>query len=245
MTVRFYSSVAVQTTLTAGITSGATSINVASTAGFPSSFPYTLALDYGIASEELVDVTAAAGLTLTVTRGVDGTSTQAHGSGATVKHVATGRDFADMRTHEEATVVHGATGAVVGTTNTQTLTNKTLTTPTINGGTLSGTLAGAHTLSGAVTLSGGGTLTGTFTSSGATLAGSFAGTPTFSGAVTLSGGGALSGTFTGAQVTAIRAILSEVGGVIKWGGDYNSRKDEMHFEIDGTEAAVKAAAAKL
>jgi hypothetical protein len=34
-------------------------------------------------------------------------------------------------THLAATVAHGATGAVVGTTNTQTLTNKTLTTPTI------------------------------------------------------------------------------------------------------------------
>lgn len=35
---------------------------------------------------------------------------------------------------------------------TQTFTNKTLTTPTINSATLSGTLSGAHTLSGAVTL---------------------------------------------------------------------------------------------
>jgi hypothetical protein len=39
---------------------------------------------------------------------------------------------ADLTTHTGATEAHGATGAVVGTTNTQTLTNKTLTSPVIN-----------------------------------------------------------------------------------------------------------------
>lgn len=40
---------------------------------------------------------------------------------------------ADLATHTGSTEAHGATGAVVGTTNAQTLSNKTLTAPAING----------------------------------------------------------------------------------------------------------------
>lgn len=130
MPSRFYSSVAQQTTLVNAITASTTTIQVASTTGFPGSTPFTLAIDYGAGNEELVDVTLVAALNLTVTRGVDGTSATSHNPGAVIRHVSSGRDFAESRTHEDSSInVHGVTGVgnnVVGTTSTQTLSNKTL-----------------------------------------------------------------------------------------------------------------------
>jgi len=51
------------------------------------------------------------------------------------------------------------------------------------------------------------------------------------------------GTFTAAQVRTIREILTECGGVIRWGGDYVSPSivDEMHFELVANASAVSAA----
>jgi len=66
----------------------------------------------------LVEVTAAAGTTLTVVRGVDGTSAVAHSNGASVKHTISARDLSEPQAHIDATVAHGVTGAVVGTTDT-------------------------------------------------------------------------------------------------------------------------------
>jgi len=54
-----------------------------------------------------------------------------------------------------------------------------------------------------------------------------------------------SGTFTAAQVAEIRAILAELDGVVKWGGDFSGTRDEMHWEVRGTAAQVAAVAARL
>lgn len=53
------------------------------------------------------------------------------------------------------------------------------------------------------------------------------------------------GTFNATQAATIRQILREAGGVVRWGGDYSGRVDEMHFEINANAAAVSAAYSRL
>lgn len=50
-----------------------------------------------------------------------------------------------------------------------------------------------------------------------------------------------SGTFTSSQVRAIREILAECSGAVRWGGDYTGRKDEQHFEINTDWAGCQRA----
>ena len=138
MTTRKYSSRAQQTTLSGSITSGDTTMTVGSGANLMGGKTpavgetYTVVIDPDTALEEIVDVSNySSGNSLTIARGIDGSTAVAHSAGAIVRHMVIGRDLSESNTHIEATTGHGATGAVVGTTNTQTLTNKTLTSPTL------------------------------------------------------------------------------------------------------------------
>lgn len=224
---RYYSSVAQPTTLTGNISAGATSVGVSSPTGFPTSYPFTAAIDYGTATEELVDVTAASGGTWTVTRGVDGTSAQSHAIGAPVRHVTSARDSADSRAHEAATAaVHGVAGTLVGTSDAQTLANKTLTAPAVvspaitGGGSLAGTFTGAPTFSGPVVLSGTPNI-----SNGAALGGTITGSPTLSGSPTFSGAPVFTGgpSFTTNSVLFQRASAGQTAMRTSITGDVSDR----------------------
>jgi phage gp16-like protein len=53
------------------------------------------------------------------------------------------------------------------------------------------------------------------------------------------------GTFTATKVKAIRKILAFLDGVVRWGGDYRTRPDDMHFEVVASPAKVATVANKI
>lgn len=109
--------------------------------------PFYVVVDRGLATEEKILCVSRTANTLTVYnsggtngRGADGTSVQAHNVNAVIEHVFTATDADEANYHvNSVSGVHGVTGSVVGTSDTQTLTNKTLTSPDINGATLNNT----------------------------------------------------------------------------------------------------------
>jgi hypothetical protein len=100
---RLYSSVSVETILSASITSSQTSMAVATGTGSAllggvvlaagNVDQFTVAIDPDTVNEEIVFITGNSGDTFTIVRGRAGTSQITHASGATVRHVLTSDDL--------------------------------------------------------------------------------------------------------------------------------------------------------
>ena len=97
------------TTLSAAITStGATSLTVTSSTGYPSTGNFRIRID-----SELMLVTGVSGTTWTVTRGIESTTAAVHSNGALVYHVLTSGALAAIRANQSQV---GATASLPSTT---------------------------------------------------------------------------------------------------------------------------------
>jgi hypothetical protein len=249
MTVRKYTSRSQQTTLTAAVTSGGSTINVAnastlfatvSSAEITGGVTFTVVLDPDTALEEIVEVTGASSNTLTITRSIDavGTATD-HSAGAVVRHMVIGRDLREANEHINATgTVHGLAstgGVVVGTAQTQTLTNKTLTTPVVAGATLSGTVTSTATITG-------GTLTGAIvTGLSAPSNGSDATTKTYVDSI-LGSATAASTSATSAAASATAAATSASSAATSASSAATSASSALTSQTAAATSATSAAA---
>lgn len=119
-----YSDSAEATTLAADFDSDTDStLEVTAAVGYPS-VPFYIAIKRGQSTQQVLSVTGVASTVWTVTA-VSGSSTT-HLAGATVEHVAPATFFDSVSDHLDATAAHGTTGTIVGISDTQTLTNKTM-----------------------------------------------------------------------------------------------------------------------
>jgi hypothetical protein len=130
---RYYSSTAAKTTLLNSISAISSSLELAAASNLPAQYPYTLILEKDTANEEIIEVTGLVGTAYQITRNIDNSGAKSHAVGALVEHGVSARDFTETRAHEVASNAHNVTGDVVGTGGAQTLTSKTLTSPTIDG----------------------------------------------------------------------------------------------------------------
>lgn len=113
MTLRNYKNDAPPIALTVLATVGATTLTVASTAGYPAA-PFLLAIDRGTPTEEVVLCTALTATTFTVVRGYDGLGPHEHQIGASVEHGAAAIEFREANAHINSAdgSMHFSTGMI-------------------------------------------------------------------------------------------------------------------------------------
>ena len=243
MTTRKYSSRSQQTTLTSAITAGATTMVVGSGtsllggATVTGTERFTVVIDPDTALEEIVDVSIVSSNTLTIARGVEiGGTGQAHSAGAVVRHMAIGRDYRESNLHIEATgayndgtgthAMHGIAsgeGDVVGTTKTQTLTNKTLTSPTITGtGAIAGTFTGNLT----------GNVTGNVSGSSGSTTGNAATATALATGRTISLTGDVTGTTGSFDGTGNATMTAAIGTGVIVNADINASAAISYSKLD-------------
>ena len=254
MTTRKYSSRSQQTTLSAPITSSATTMTVGSgsslvVATVPNGQTFTVVIDPDTALEEIVDVTNwSSGNTLTIARGVDGSSGIAHSAGAVVKHMAIGRDYTEANQHiENVTSAHGLTTAnVVSTTDTGTVTSTMIANGTIVNADINASAAIDKTkISGtAVTVADTGTVTNTM------LAGSIAAAKVTGTAITAADTGTVTstmiadGTILNADINSAAAIAStKISGTAVTQGDTGTVTSAMIANGTIVDADIASGAA--
>lgn len=239
MPARQYRSTVEAKTLSAGINNSVTSMTLNSVTTLPSSYPYTLVIDPDISSEEIVTVTASGGgNSLTITRGQDGTSAQAHDAAAVVKHMITARDLQEPQNHMDASAeVHGIAageGSVVGTAKTQSLTNKTV---NLTSNTLTGTTAQFNTAlsdGNFATQAGTETLTNkTVNLTDNTLSGTKA---QFNAALSDADFATIAGTETLTNKTLTSPVIT--GGTVNGGSALTVDSTELNY-VDGVTSAIQ------
>lgn len=133
--IREYSSISVETTLSAQMTSIQTTMNVAAGTGSAllggvtlspaGTYQFTLAIDPDTTNEEIVFATANSGDTFTITRGEAGSTAITHSAGALVRHVLTSDDLDYFNTAVQPSIL-AAKGDLITATAAGTATNLTV-----------------------------------------------------------------------------------------------------------------------